>query len=117
MNREKAAAALNTASLALAELAEALIEQPEVSERDKGVASDRPATTPPPADIEAVVDEVLPLEEGSLAQCPKHRKPYVEGNFGPYCTSPSDDPAFSNAKGYCRITPKNAAAWLRMQAA
>lgn len=56
-------------------------------------------------------------DQGSLAMCPKHRKPYIEGNFGPYCPSTTDDPAWANKKGYCRISPKNAAQWLRMQAA
>ena len=49
--------------------------------------------------------------------CPKHRKPYKEGKFGPFCTSTTDDPAWANQKGYCTINPKNVAVWLRTQAA
>jgi hypothetical protein len=54
--------------------------------------------------------------QGSEAVCPSHRKPYLEGTYGPYCPSRSDDPDWSNRRGYCRITPKNAAAWLREHA-
>jgi hypothetical protein len=56
-------------------------------------------------------------DQGSDAICPKHRKPYKDGKFGPYCTSTSDDPAWSNKRGYCSITPKNAATYLRVKAA
>lgn len=56
-------------------------------------------------------------DQGSDAICPKHRKPYKEGKFGPYCTSTSDDPAWSNKRGYCSITPRNAAQYLRVKAA
>jgi len=31
----------------------------------------------------------------------------IDGNYGPYCPSQSDDPAWANAKGYCNIKPKN----------
>jgi hypothetical protein len=72
---------------------------------------------PAPADDYEELPESRPQPEGSLVMCPKHRKPFVEGRYGPYCTSPSDDPAWANSKGYCTITPKNVAKWLQMQAA
>ena len=56
-------------------------------------------------------------DQGSLASCPKHRVPYADGRYGPYCKQQSDEgPDWANAKGYCRITPKNAGAWLRQHA-
>jgi hypothetical protein len=61
-----------------------------------------------------------PQEQGSLAICPKHRKPFKEGRYGPFCTSTTDDPAWGkerDGKMWCRITPKNAAEWLRVTAA
>jgi hypothetical protein len=58
-----------------------------------------------------------PVDEGGEAMCPKHRKPFTEGNYGPYCTASSDDPAWANKRGYCNITPKNAATYLRNRAA
>ena len=115
MNNAKVAAALNTISLAFGELAEALTEN-----------ATAPVSAPPRTDsgdfipesvIDEVVAEIFPAGEGSLAQCPKHHKPYLDGTYGPYCPSLSDDPAWANRKGYCRITPKNAAAWMRIQAA
>lgn len=75
-----------------------------------------PPDFPPPEEI-VYEDEAPPAPQGSLAMCPKHRKPYTEGKFGPYCQSTSDDPAWSNSKGFCRITPKNVDVWLRAQAA
>ncbi len=51
--------------------------------------------------------------EGFAAVCPKHRTPYKDGKYGPFCTAKSDDSEWSNDRGYCRITPKNAAAYLR----
>jgi len=87
----------------------------------------RPVAASPsaaPASFDSAEFEAVPFEEyaeanpeGSEAVCPKHRRPYKEGKFGPFCTSTSDDPAWTNARGYCRITPKNAAQYLRLRAA
>lgn len=56
--------------------------------------------------------------QGFDAICPAHRKEYVEGRYGLFCTQSSDDPSpdWTNPKGYCRVTPKNAAKWLRQHA-
>jgi hypothetical protein len=61
--------------------------------------------------------EQRPKPAGSAAVCPAHNIEYRDGTYGSYCPSLSDDPEWSNAKGYCRITPKNAAVWLRKTAA
>ena len=55
--------------------------------------------------------------QGFDAICPKHRREYKDGRYGPYCTAQSDDPAWANKRGYCNISPKNAHVWLRHQAA
>lgn len=68
-----------------------------------------------PAPIATQAQELA--EQGSLAQCPKHRREYKDGRYGPYCTAQSDDPAWANKRGYCNISPKNAHVWLRHQAA
>lgn len=60
------------------------------------------------------------LAAGALAICPKHRIPYTDGTYGLYCKSATDDPAWGKQKGdrlWCRITPKNAAEYLRITAA
>jgi hypothetical protein len=111
MNAAKVAAALNTISVAFGELAEALIEQPGSPRPVESVAA---RSAPAPADLP--LEELIP-DEGSLAVCPKHHKPFSPGNYGPYCKSTTDDPAWANKKGYCTITPKNAAVYLRTQAA
>jgi len=140
MNPKRLAQALNTIAMGFAEAAEALNDSPGVG--IPGVVGREAATSPggspaPSFDELPPLDEAQPsfadesvdfaavtaaargldLKEGSLEQCPKHRRPYKAGRYGPFCTSTSDDPKWSNDKGYCTITPKSAAAWLRQQAA
>jgi hypothetical protein len=59
--------------------------------------------------------------EGHLEICPKHHVPYSPGNFGPYCKEFTDDEAWGkrkpDGKVFCRITPANAAEYLRIKAA
>jgi hypothetical protein len=67
------------------------------------------AAAPPPA------AEVI-----NITECPKHHVPFEAGQYGPYCKQATDDPAWGKVKGdrmWCRITPKNAPDYLRMQAA
>lgn len=141
MNPAKVATALNTISVAFGELAEALIEQPgSVAESPPKASSPlaaTPAGSPVPADTfsdgtpieEPFKEELEPIApvlaatggvevgEGSLVTCPKHHVLYRDGKYGKYCPSTSDDPAWSNPKGFCKITPKNAAEYLRIKAA
>lgn len=58
--------------------------------------------------------------EGHLEVCPKHHVPFTAGQYGPYCKQATDDPAWGKQKGdrlWCRITPQNAAEYLRIKAA
>jgi len=101
-----------------------------LAEAAAAVALELRATTPPEppgAELTRTV-EVLPFDDsefgydaeekhGSAAVCPAHRVAYRDGTYGSYCPSLSDDPEWSNRKGYCNITPKNAAVWLRKTAA
>ena len=133
---EKIATALHAIALAIEELAEA-IQQPGPVAASPSASSPlaaAPAGSPVPADLPPSFDElppewVDPLEpvlaatggvevgEGSLVSCPKHHVLYRDGKYGKYCPSTSDEPAWSNAKGFCKITPKNAAEYLRIKAA
>jgi len=118
MNTAKVAAALNTISLAFGELAEALTD---------GVQAHQTAQEPSP--FVDLPDELFTTNastpttvtftagQGSLIQCPSHRIPYLSGKYGFYCPAKSEDPAWANKKGYCTITPDNAADWLRITAA
>ena len=127
MNNHKVAQALNSLSLAFGELAEAIDEAQPVA--SSAAIAEKPSNiglsqlAGPEDDIPFdYADEIRAgtvVPEGSASVCPKHHKPYKESTkgFGPYCTSTSDDPAWSNKRGYCSITPKNAAVWLRAQAA
>jgi hypothetical protein len=112
MNNVKVAAALNTISLAFGELAEALTEAPPAHHAVPEVFEPSPFIDLP--------DEVFAAPQGSLAMCPKHHIPYTSGQYGDFCKSTTDDPAWGKQKGdklWCRITPKNAAEWLRITAA
>ena len=68
-----------------------------------------------------IAEETRPRElreaHGSAAVCPAHGIPYLHGKRNSmFCPAKSDDPAWSNERGYCTVTPKSAAAWLRQHA-
>jgi len=109
MDNVKVAAALNTLSLGIAELAEALT-----------AAEHAPVAAHEPSPFVDIPEEAFAAPQGSLAVCPKHRVAYTDGAYGPYCQQTTDDPAWGKQKAdrlWCRITPKNAAEWLRINAA
>lgn len=52
--------------------------------------------------------------------CPKHNVTYRRGNYGLFCPVKTDDPAFSDRKGYCNLPGDNAEralAWVAIQRA
>ena len=65
---------------------------------------------------DATREAVTARPHGSAGVCPAHDIEYRKGRYGLYCPSASSDPEWSNDRGYCRITPKNAAAYLREKA-
>ena len=108
MNIKKAAEAYRTLSVGFAELADACLDELVI---EQPVQEERLGATLTPAPAQP---------EGHLAICPKHRVPFVDGQYGKFCKQATDDPAWGKQKGdrlWCRITPENAAEWLRMQAA
>lgn len=139
MNQEKLANALRKLGEASYELADALFDSPAPVSAGGPAAvtvppSPAPASLPPSIDELPFDDALIPADfqaqpsladvstefsdQGSEAVCPKHRKPYRDGTKGSkFCPSKSDDPAWSNSKGWCSINPKSAAVWLRAQAA
>jgi hypothetical protein len=124
MNNARVAAALNTISLAFGELAEAIADAPgaaETAQDDPGGSRlEKWAVTQEPSPFVDLPDEVFAAPSGSLEVCPKHHVAYTDGQYGKYCQQPTDDPAWGKQKGdrlWCRITPKNAAEWLRITAA
>lgn len=40
-------------------------------------------------------------ESWPVGQCPKHLRPWKQGNFGPYCTAKDE----TGPKGYCILKP------------
>lgn len=126
MNRERAINAYNKIAEGYAELALALAdESPGTGSPATQVSPAAGAGDVPPAPVPAL--QPLPAaaspsapaarprqnNESAFTKCPAHDKPWTEGKFGQYCTSSSEDPEWSNEKGYCRVTPRSAAAWLR----
>jgi len=143
VNPQKVEEALRTLALGLAELAEA-IQQSGTDEREHATVASTPAITGAPAQTpssadtapsfeelapeEVTMEAVLaatggtevtsrPAPEGGLTMCPKHRVLYMDKGKGKFCPRKSDDPAWSNARGFCRINPSNAAEYLRIRAA
>jgi len=111
MDTKRLAQALNTIALGFAEAAEALTESPGLGKPGEVGRADAHSPGVPSAS---------PTDQGHLTICPKHHVPYTEGNYGPYCKQATDDPAWGKQKGdrlWCRITPDNAAEYLRIRAA
>ena len=109
MSRESVADALDRAAEAIAQAAHELrgTEQPEA-----GVV---PPSAPAPA---APLPPKRQLEESAFTECPAHRQPFKEGKFGLFCSGHEPegvphDGGWYNDKGYCRVTPKSAGAWLK----
>jgi hypothetical protein len=110
MTREALANAFDKAAEAFAELAHELrANEPSVARAD--VATSVPTGAPERAGV--APSAPARTQPSAFTECPAHQREWTEGKFGAYCTSTSDDPEWSNDKGYCRITPRSAGAWLR----
>lgn len=116
MNPKIIADALNKISEGIAELAIA-IESPShwTASAEAGAA---PLASAPVAQLQPLEEAPKRLpprsaQDAAFTKCPAHDKPFTEGKFGPYCTSTSEDPEWSNDRGYCRVTPRSAGAWLK----
>lgn len=84
------------------------------------------AATPIDAELEAARPVARPpfpkpkplAGEYAFTKCPAHQVEFKESTFPdspPYCPMESDDPDpnWTNAKGRCRVTARNAGAWLK----
>ena len=124
MNRERISKAYEKIAEGYAELALAFAES---TSGEAGAGASAPSAPAPVQDLQPLPDAAgahppapaatrLPArkpQESAFTKCPAHDRPWTEGKFGPYCTSSSEDPEWSNDKGYCRITPRSAGAWQR----
>lgn len=90
---------------------------------DRAVEFGREEQPAPPRPVAAAGGPPAPAVDTSA--CPKHGVPFEQGQYGPYCKQMTDDPAWGKAKTdrdgnpvlWCKITPKNAPDWLRIQGA
>jgi hypothetical protein len=102
MSRDTVADALDRAAEALAQAAH------ELRGTEPSARADVPASVPTGAP--------------NTLECPKHHVPWEPGQYGPYCKQITDDPAWGKPKTdrdgnpilWCKITPKNATDWLRV---
>lgn len=113
MSRERLAAAFDKAAEAMVELAlEIRASEPEaarasVPEAGGSVPPQRPSA---PA---------ARTDESAFTHCPAHPdRNWSDGRFGKYCSGqePEGQPHdgnWYNDKGYCRVTPRSAGAWLK----
>ena len=113
------ATAYANAGKALLDLADALVasQEPSGAPMTTVTATSAPSFEELPFDeYDAPAEEVAARPQGHASVCPAHNIEYRKGRYGLYCPSTSDDPKWSNEKGYCTVTPKSAAAWLRQHA-
>jgi hypothetical protein len=108
MSRDTVADALDRAAEALAQAAHELRgTEPSVARADVpagGVSPPAPAARLPQRKS----------QESAFTECPAHRQPFQDGRYGPYCSAKGEpDGNWFNDKGYCRVTPKSAGAWLK----
>lgn len=125
MSRERLADAYDALAEAYAQVALELrgpIDSPVARTGDaagEGAQAARPSS--PAAPVASVAGSPpLAAEVINITECPKHHVAWADGTYGPYCKQTTDDPAWGKAKGdrmWCRLTPKNAPDYLRMQAA
>jgi len=113
-NLDQAAAALDTAAEALATAALAL--RAETSQEPQKVPASEENFQDYFDDLDAK-EAAAVKPAGSASVCPAHNIEYRAGKYGPYCPSLGTDPKWTNARGYCQITPEKAAAYLRQKAA
>jgi hypothetical protein len=108
MTRDTVADALDRAAEALAQAAHELRgTEPSVARADVPAAGDVP---PAPA---ARLPQRKP-PESAFTECPAHRQPFQDGRYGPYCSAKGEpDGNWINDRGYCKVTPKSAGAWLK----
>lgn len=121
MTRQTLADAFDNAATALAQLASELRNEQPSSGVSPVPAGSVAGAVPPAAPAAQPYDELppparlpaRPADESAFTECPAHRKPWMDGRYGKFCPAASEDPDWSNAKGYCSVTPRSAAAWLR----
>jgi hypothetical protein len=116
MSRDTVADALDRAAEALAQAAH------ELRGTEPSARADVPASVPT-RQAAAPADGPPPSAGApNTLECPKHHVPWEPGQYGPYCKQITDDPAWGKPKTdrdgnpilWCKITPKNATDWLRV---
>jgi hypothetical protein len=78
------------------------IDYPEGAEVVSGPSSPAPPPAPVAFITSATPMSVQPVgEPWPPGECPKHHKPWKDGNYGPFCTARDE----SQQKGYCILRP------------
>jgi hypothetical protein len=104
MTRDTVADALDRAAEALAQAAHEL----------RGTTQPEAGDVPPAPAPAARLPRRERSTESAFTECPAHRQPFQDGRYGPYCSAKGEpDGNWFNDKGYCRVTPKSAGAWLK----
>ena len=110
MSRERLAQAFDKAAEAMVELALELRTNDSAPVRADAPAAGAPPPAPAPA---APLPPKRQIDESAFTECPAHHKAWIDGRYGKYCPAQSDEPNWSNDKGYCRVTPRSAGAWIK----
>ncbi len=118
MSRERLANAYDSLAEAYAQVAHELRGAIEPSAARADVAPSVPAGAPDSAvgvtPAPAARLPQRPAPESAFTDCPAHKQPFKEGNYGLYCSGKGEpDGNWYNDRGYCKVTPKSAGAWLK----
>jgi hypothetical protein len=65
------------------------------------VPPETPAAAPQPIQTPPVQNGATEAVSGPEGQCPKHLRPWKDGQFGKFCSSKDD----TQPKGYCSLRP------------
>lgn len=88
---------------------------PEPAERRQ--VPERPFAPVPGVPVGSLPAQALPSNAADPQRCPMHGTAYRSGSRGLYCTQKGGDPAWLNPKGYCNVTPENAAQYVAIHSA
>lgn len=111
-NWSEVARALNTIAEGLAGLSIALEAAAYTYQADEIPPDDIYDASELPPDEPARAARRPAAKPANRTTCPAHNVKWRRGNYGPYCPEKSDDPDWSNEKGFCTLTPKNAPDYL-----
>ena len=119
MSRERLAAAYDALAEAYGQVAHELRANETPARDGTRAPASSAGVVPPSAPAERLPQRQAPPDTSAFTHCPAHPdRNWSKGRYGEYCTGQEPegvphDGGWYNDKGYCRVTPKSAGAWLK----